>query len=160
MDTSTLSTIHHDGSFRILSFLDNPDGSPSTNLKPHSVQRISDSETFTIGDRVTNGTQMTGNITEFGLLNGQIFVETTWSKVGMNLDSLSKVIKLPSRYQPGDQCKVEYFQQAVFPHCWVHKVHFSNSKVFYDLNVMMSVEGRSQSFRLYNVESDFVLDRG
>ena len=159
MSTNTPTTIQHEtAGFKILALLDNPNGSKSDALRPYSVQR-SDGEIFTIGDRVTNGTQMTGNITEFGLLNGQIFVTTTWSGVGMNLDSLSKVIKLPSRYQAGDLCKVSYFGQAVFPHCWIHKVHFSNAKVFYDLNVMMSIGGKSQSFRLYNVESDFIFDR-
>lgn len=53
--------------------------------------RHSDNEVFTIGDFVTNGTKMRGKILSFSFLNDQVFVETDWSKVGMNLDSIVKI---------------------------------------------------------------------
>jgi hypothetical protein len=66
---------------------------------------------------------------------------------------------LPSKYKHTQPVKVSFFGQAIFPHCWIHKVHFSESKVFYDVNVAMGVNGKTETFRLYNVESDFVFDR-
>ena len=79
--------------FTIKSFLPRPSGSPESlpPFEPHSILRHFDDELFSIGDFVTNGTKMRGKILSFSFLNDQVFVETDWSKVGMNLDSLVKI---------------------------------------------------------------------
>lgn len=66
-----MNTINQD-SFTILSFFPRPSGSKSEtpSFRPYSIKRLSDDEIFTVGDCVTNGTKMIGDITGFELLEG------------------------------------------------------------------------------------------
>lgn len=141
-------------SFTVISFLPRPSGSSvnTPDFKPHSVKRHVDGEIFTIGDRVTNGTDMVGAIREFGFLNDSLFVTTSWSGVGMNLDSLVKVPVLPSRFQTGDTVSIKFKKLSV-PLAYVIKVHFTHKKVQYDLEINLS--GKA-STRLYNVDENIV----
>lgn len=136
---------------------DNSYSSVSQVFKPHSVKRLSDNEVFTLGDRVSNDL-MKGKIIEFRTTAGVMFVVTTWSNVGMNLDSVHKLNTLPSKYQEGDPVRANFYG-ICFEYCWIHKVHFSKNKVTYDIEVLMQTNGKSHNFRLYNVDSDFVTDR-
>lgn len=145
-------TIPSGESFSIISFQDNPQGSKvGSGIRPHSVMRTSDKEVFTIGDIVTNGTRMTGEITGFSLLEGEIFIEHTWSGIGMNLESLSKVITLPSQFQIGDAVWFRLWSTDLVTE--VLAVHFYPGKVKYDLKVLV---GSGETTRLYNIDSVYV----
>lgn len=145
--------------FTILSFLPRPSGSKITDpsFQPYSVKRFSDEKIFTIGDTVTNGTQMIGQITSFEMLDGEVFVRHTWSGVGMNLDSLTKIIKLPSRHQVGDKVKfsiTQNFGDNPYPFtAEIKAVHFYVGKVKYDLEIPIEDESPT---RIYNIDSCFV----
>lgn len=95
MTSSTQSVIQQQEiereAFSVISFQDNKSGTRDASLRPLSVRRQWDGEVFSIGDRVTNGTKMVGNITGFEFLEGKIYVQHTWSGIGMNLGSLKKV---------------------------------------------------------------------
>jgi hypothetical protein len=140
--------------FRIISFADDK-------FSPYSVIRESDDDVFTIGDFVTNGTKMRGRIERFELSPDldDLYVYTDWSGIGMNLDSVTKVIMLPSQHQVGD--KVEFY--LTLPPYWpkqpgfdarVNAVHFFHNKVKYDLEIYYKNEAGST--RLYNIDSDLV----
>jgi predicted RNA-binding protein len=140
--------------FTVLSFLPRPSGASVNQpaFLPHSVKRHFDSEVFTLDDLVTNGSQMVGRIKSFDYLNDKIFVETTWSGVGMNLDSLVKLHKLPSRFQFGDVVKID-LENFKIGRAWVIKVHFTKDKVQYDLELYLGAKSKT---RLYNIDAAFV----
>jgi hypothetical protein len=65
---------------------------------------------------------------------------------------------LPSRYQIGDKVKCNWFNNLVINEAEVIKVHFTESKVLYDLEVIIHFineeDERDVTFtRLYNVDS-------
>lgn len=72
----------------------------------------------------------------------------------------SNAIQLPSQKQPGDHCIVEFGQGMVADNCHVMKVHFTASKVQYDIEAIIFPVGTGESgfqrIRLYNVDSDYV----
>jgi hypothetical protein len=146
--------------FSIVSFLPRPQGSKVTtpSFQPHTVKRLHDDEDFSIGDLVTNGTQMKGKITGFGLLNDHVYVKHTWSDVGMNLGSLRKVVELPSQHQEGDTVLLYLNKQfSDNPNqlkAKVKSVHFYSNKIKYDLEI--EIEDGSMT-RVYNIDSCFVL---
>lgn len=153
--------------FTILSFLDNPSGTKDSSFKPHSVKRHFDGEVFTIGDRVTNGTQMVGLVEEFSFLNGQVFVKTDWSGVGMNLDSLSKEPIVPSKFQirqvvtlsfPEQNAKLDATVRAVHFHGGIQNSDGNYARERYDLDVWIG-EGGNSSTRLYNVDVNLLTAR-
>lgn len=156
-----MNTILSGESFSIVSFQDNPSGSKEgTSIKPHSVKRVSDGEIFTIGDMVTNGLwyegrRMQGAITGFNLLEGQMFVSHTWSGIGMNLESLHKLIGLPSAHQIDDKVYLNLWGKEPI-YAQVHAVHFYAGKVKYDLEVF---GGNGENTRIYNVDSAFVISK-
>lgn len=144
--------------WEIISYVDNPDGSRDVTVKPHSIRRLPDTTVFTIGDVVTNGTPMTGEIIRFELLKNRIFVITTWSGVGMNLESLSHVVKLPSQFQPTEEVALDFYGH-VFKNVRVAKVHFASGSTTYDLTVTVVLNEKRHEFRLYNVDSRFVISK-
>lgn len=158
-----MTTTPTTGSFQILTYSANHFGEIVENfpfpVKPHSVKRLSDGEVFTLGDRVSNDL-MKGKITEFRITNGTMFVITTWSGIGMDIDSVHKLNTLPSKYQEGDKVRLDY-HGTCFDYGWINKVHFGhNNKVTgYDVEILVQVNGKSHNFRMYNVDSDFVKDR-
>lgn len=123
----------------------------------YSVKRFSDQEVFTIGDRISND-MIKGKITEFRITNGEIFVVTTWSGVGMSLGSIHRILTLPSKYQEGDPVRLDFYG-TVFVTGWIHKVHFSKNTTTYDVEILTQHKGKSYNFRQYNIHSDFVFDR-
>lgn len=56
--------------------------------------------------------------------------------------------KLPSRFQLGDRVDIEFYGRGSVTNCEVIKVHFTESKVMYDLAI--------GSERLYNIDSRLV----
>lgn len=129
-------------------------------ISKEQVKRLRDNEIFNIGDYVSNGTKMKGNITGFevfvrekdGILD--CFVTHTWSGVGMGLEDLVKLsekIKLPSAHQFGDEVWLVLWSAKIASQ--VHGVHFYEGKVKYDLTVY---GGDGLSTRIYNVDSAFV----
>jgi hypothetical protein len=97
-----------EASFSVISFKNNLSGTKADGVQPYSVKRTSDGEIFSIGDMVTNGVRyhdkrMQGNIKGFNILDGNLFVEHTWSGVGTYLENLIKVIELPSEHQIDDK---------------------------------------------------------
>jgi hypothetical protein len=154
-------TIKSGEAFSIISFIDNPSGSKAEKgILPYSVSRTYDGEIFTIGDLVTNGTKMKGQITGFSILGSTMFVDHTWSEVGMNLDSLSKIKELPSKHQVNDRVlfsinqkgnDVDYIVSSL--EAEVKAVHFYTGKVKYDLEIPIAGETPT---RIYNIDSCFV----
>lgn len=151
--------ITHGKDFEILSFRKNNYGTSDTSLKPYSIRRVRDKEIFTIGDFVTNGTQMRGRIRGFELLGENIFVSHTWSGIGMNLDSLSKILEddLPSQFQlnqvvifgKNEECKLQY--------ATIRGVHFYRGTVKYDLGLWIgdgSIDNPEKETRIYNVDEE------
>ncbi len=134
--------------------------------EPKTITRIHDGESFTIGDYVTNGTKMKGCIEkfEYSFKTDQVFVFTDWSGIGMNLNSLQHTMKLPSAHQIGHKVWLRFGDEATLKDCEVIKVHFSESKVLYDVEVSgmydkaYQKKGEPQKWatRLYNVDSCFV----
>lgn len=129
-------------------------------VNPHSIKRLSDGVIFSIGDYVTNGTKMMGHITHFDYCFGtdEVFVEHDWSGIQMNLDSLSHINKLPSQHQIGNKVTVDFGKTGKLIGGCIIKVHFTQSKVFYDIDLYIeSMDGKIGDYtRIYNIESDFV----
>jgi hypothetical protein len=147
--------------FTIISFLPRPNGSKadSASFQPHSIKRESDGEIFSIGDEVTNGTQMQGVITGFEFLENSVYVTHTWSGVGMNLGSLQKIIQLPSQFQINQVVKVRFQKDDKGLTATVRSVHFHRGKVKYDLGLWLgdgSVDDPERETRIYNVDSEFL----
>jgi hypothetical protein len=148
--------------FSIVSFLPRESGvkADTPSFQPYAIKREHDGEVFTIGDLITNGTHIKGKITSFEMLNDKVFVNHTWSGVGVNLGSIRKVIELPSRHQVGDKVKFSINQKGSDVDYVVHSfdaeikaVHFYTPKVKYDIEI--PIEGESPT-RIYNVDSFFV----
>lgn len=80
--------------------------------------------------------------------------------------------KLPSKFQLEDKVKVVFGDAGTINNCKIIKVHFSHSKVLYDIEVVMHNEMADVNFsnneegyieealltRLYNVDSVFVTE--
>jgi len=145
--------------FEIIAFAPNPEGQSSTSFTPTIIRRLHDQVNFSVGDIVTNGTIMGGRILSFHTLKGRVYVITTWSNVGMNLASLSKVPLLPSKFQPWDLVSINLRGISV-PLAWITKVHFSGSTFQYDITT--NVEGQSthtKQVRLYNLPEEILSPR-
>lgn len=145
--------------FEILSFRQNKSGGTETSFKPYSIRRLSDGEIFTLGDLVTNGTKMVGKITEFSFLEDSVYVDHTYSGVGMNLDSLIKytVKELPSEIQLNQVVKASFLKGKGL--CTIRGVHFFPDKIKYDLGIWLgdgSVDDPERETRVYNVDSEFI----
>jgi len=125
-----------------------------TSLKPDAS-----SEVFAIGDYVTNGTRMKGHIIRFELSDDlrELFVYTDWSNIGMNLDSITKCIKLPSAYQVGDPVIVE-FEQKKSMNGKITKVGFTPGKVLYDVEIEVVYDHLDEKMttRIHSIDSVFV----
>lgn len=82
------------------------------------------------------------------------------------------VKKLPSRFQIGDKVKLVFGDAGTLTNCRILKVHFSESKVLYDVEVIMHYQMIDTDFskdmdtylkeefltRLYNVDSAFLTE--
>lgn len=69
----------------------------------------------------------------------------------------------PSRYKHGDKVILNFFTSGTISNCKIIKVHFTESKVLYDVEVEMiiknDIEGdKPYHTRLYNIDSLFVSD--
>lgn len=131
-------------------------------VAPHSfkistVTRVKDNKEFNLTDFVTNGTKMRGRITKFTpMLNedtGKVtmYVDNTWSGVGMVLEDLQHVDILPSRYQYGDKCAVK-FNHIRVTDARIIGIHFKGTKTEYDLEIPISTDNNLTT-RIYNVDS-------
>lgn len=64
---------------------------------------------------------------------------------------------LPSRFQHGDPVVVHFRKSGIIQNCKVIKIHFTESKVSYDLEVKWEGEdGDMYTDRLYNIDSAVV----
>jgi len=129
--------------------------------EPTSMVRFSDNSTWKIGDFITNGTKMKGNIEGFELTvsedSGEIvcWVKHTWSKVNMSLEDVQLIDStLPSLFQIKEV--VDFVINDARHTSTVNAVHFTENKVRYDLDVWIKKEGGNSSTRIYNVDSFFV----
>lgn len=134
-----------------------------TSAVPFSVKCLSptffrDNPVFTIGDYVTNGTKMKGNITGFEFFVDEetseliCFVQHTWSGIGMGLSDIYHTQKLPSRFQIGEYVSIRFKPNFVVDKAEVTKVHFTENKVQYDLRVELGKGSGKTSTKIYNVE--------
>ena len=115
-----------------------------------------ETEVFTIGDLVTNGSPMVGKITRFDMLDGEIYVETTWSKVGMGLSDLLKLPQLPSAFHPGQLVKIERPGISVSK-AYILNVHFHGSKlkISYDIETV-TPPTQGIGMRFYNIDEPYL----
>ncbi len=120
---------------------------------PKSILRLHDGEVFSLGDYVTNGTQMKGNIEkfDFSFRGNDVFVYTDWSGIGMNLDSLIHTQPLPCKFQIGKTVLLNVGEQLL--KATVLVVHFSTSKIKYDLEVKIKEMGLN---RFYNIDESLL----
>ena len=153
METQTSTELLN---FGILSFANDK-------FSPYSVERRTDGVffdgIFTIGDYVTNGTQMKGHIERFELSTDlkTLFVYTDWSGVGMNLDSIKKIERLPSKHQVGDVVKFYLVEDSKGVAANIRAVHFYFDKVKYDIEVVSEANSGGLNYtRLYNVDSNLI----
>lgn len=145
--------------FTILSFCENKSGASGSSFKPYAVKRDWDGEIFTINDDITNGTQMRGSITGFSFLENKVYVEHTWSGVGMNLGSLIKIPALPSAFQIDQAVGVRFVKGTEPITATVRGIHFYRGKVKYDLGLWLgdgTVDDPETETRVYNVDSIYV----
>ena len=83
--------------------------------------------------------------------------------------SKNQMPKLPSAHQIGDKVKLQFGTSGMVENCEVIKVHFTESKVLYDVEVSGNFDAWKEvldqaevkkndrwSTRLYNVDSAFV----
>lgn len=63
---------------------------------------------------------------------------------------------LPSQFQNGDQVSLNFHDAGKVVNCEVIKVHFTDRKVLYDVEVMMNGDDAEVTTRLYNIDSCFV----
>lgn len=86
-----------------------------------------------------------------------MYVNHTWSGVGMNLDSLKKILPIPSQHQIGDNVRFsikQSFGENPYPFtAEVKAIHFYPGKVKYDLEIPIAEESPT---RIYNIDSCFV----
>jgi hypothetical protein len=85
--------------------------------------------------------------------------------------SLSRKFILPSKFNIGDKVKIVFGDAGTIKNCKIIKVHFSHSKVLYDVEVIIHNEMIESDFisnkekyikealltRLYNIDSVFIL---
>lgn len=135
------------------------------------VKRTRDGAIFTIGDYVTNGTQMRGNITEFEFLVSEetseltVFVAHTWSGIGMNLESIFKINE-NSEFAFNDNVTVAFLIDYIPAEGFESKkgklakiqakitgVHHFKNKIKYDLELNLSGEEKT---RIYMIDSIYV----
>lgn len=71
-----------------------------------------------------------------------------------------KETTLPSKYQINDNVRLDFFDAGFVKNCTVIKVHFTDSKVLYDVDVTIGtdVNGKPNKTRLYNIDSCFLVD--
>lgn len=142
---------------------------------PKVVRRNSDSELFRLGDHVTNGTKMNGLIEKFDMCEGNLYVYTDWSGIGMGFEDIKRVespgllsegqvvnFELPTTVKFGNviYANEEAVDKAitgtptvVLISATVRGVHLYKGAVKYDLDIWL--HGNS-STRIYNVDSNFV----
>jgi hypothetical protein len=145
--------------FTILSFCENRSGTKDASFKPYAIQRDWDGEVFTINDEITNGTQMRGNIIGFEFLENKVFVNHTWSGIGMNLGSIVKIPVLPSTFQIDQVVEVAFKKGSEPINATVRGIHFYRGKVKYDLGLWLgdgSVDDPETETRIYNIDSIYV----
>jgi hypothetical protein len=66
-------------------------------------------------------------------------------------------IELPSAFQVGWEVCLQFGDGEIIRSCWVTKVLFSRSKVFYDIEIAVRVKGNIQSMtRIHCVDSAFI----
>lgn len=71
--------------------------------------------------------------------------------------STNTMQKLPSQFQLGEFVKLEISKDNILRNGQISKIHFSPSKVLYDLDFkVIELEGKSYSTRIHNVDSAFV----
>lgn len=141
--------------YRIVKFCTGKDKTNvCSSFEPEKIERMQDGELFSIGDIVTNGqdSPMVGAIQRFQIDNDDIYVYTSYSGVGMNMSSISKVVRLPCKYQMGEKVSVSEGVNVSIKTAVVIAVHFYKSKVKYDIDVWMD----KFSTRFYNVD-EFIL---
>lgn len=91
---------------------------------------------------------------------------SNWKDV-KSLDSLSSYTSLMSRYAINDKVKLNFFSAGIIDNCRIIKIHFTESKVLYDVEIEMLIpippiggtETTEYSTRLYNIDSSFVIDK-
>lgn len=85
--------------------------------------------------------------------------------------SLSRKFILPSKFNIGDKVKIVFGDDGTIKNCKIIKIHFSHSKVLYDVEVIIHNEMVGSDFssneekyikedlltRLYNIDSVFIL---
>jgi len=142
--------------FTVVEFQPRRQGSKEGSFVPIAIRRNRDYETFRLGQEVTKGDLYQGRpthgrIKEFSLLEGEVFVETTWSGIGWNLDSLTLFfpVTLPSKYQIDDPVRLKGLKGGAS----VIAVHFFPNRNKYDLEI--HVDGKPH--RLYNVDEGLIL---
>jgi hypothetical protein len=102
-------------------------------------------------------TKMQVNILSNNQNWGQSKLNTYIMEYEKGIESVREPLKLPSKFQVKEICSLLY--GAIYiPNCRILKVHFSEDKVMYDVEIMYKVEdGKNQVSRVYNIDSAHVI---
>ncbi len=143
--------------FQVLAFTEN-------SWTPYSVKRLSDNEVFNLGEYVTNGTQMKGHIEKFDIITNDmnqpdtVFVITSWSGIGMDLDSLVKIPLTNTKYSLRQVVRFKLGWESPVYSATIIGIHLYENRVKYDLEVRITTEdGSEDKTRCYNIEENLLL---
>lgn len=153
----------------IVAFVPRNDGakSDSPSFLPYAIRRDSDGEVFQIGDPwyskdgpCSTGVVPHGKITGFEMLNGNVYIEHTWSGVGFSIYGIEKgTQQLPSKFQINQVVNLNFGSNIRAQHATVRGVHFFKSGIKYDLVLWLgdgSVDNPEYETRVYNVEEKYL----
>jgi len=142
-------------SFEILEFVANSNGTTDSSFKPKTIKRLSDNEVFTIDDAVIQeNLEIVGFITGFSLLEDNVYVEHTYSKVGLNLESIKKhkdINFIHFKFDNLQVVKVKFMEEEIT--ATIQGIHFYKNNVKYDLKLWLK---NGEETRIYNVEEKFL----
>lgn len=74
------------------------------------------------------------------------------------MSTTTETRKLPSKYQIGDECGLNFFNSKHLPHsCYIEAVKFSESKIYYDVRIPV---GFGDEFTiLMGIDSVFISEK-
>lgn len=142
-------------SFEILEFVTNSNGTTDSSFKPKTIKRLSDNAVFTIGDTIIQEEyQILGKIIDFSYLEDKIFIEHSYSKVGLSLEGVKKYenqnLKL-FKFHYLQIVQVKFMEEEII--ATIKGIHYFNNSIKYDLKLWLK---DGEETRIYNVEEKFL----
>ena len=142
-------------SFEILAFITNSNGTTDSSFKPKTIKRLSDNEVFTVGDIVIQQQlEIVTEITGFSFLEDKVFIEHTYSKVGLSMEEIKKHEQgnfVFFKFINLQIVKLKFMEEEIT--ATINGIHFFKSCIKYDLKLWLK---NGEETRIYNVEEKFL----